>query len=353
MFRNEFAAWQPYRVDKIAKHDLGNNENRIIDWSNLAEETLKAISPSELSFYGDNYYRELRQAYAAYLQVDPDLLAVGVGSDHLIHMIVTTFMTKDDVFLAVNPEFFMYQVYNQLHGSQFATYDLEWVNGTLVLAADKLLQRAKEVNAKMIMLSNPNNPSSVAYPIEVLEEIASGFDGLLVIDEAYIEFAAEESFASRLANYPNVMVLRTLSKAFGLAGLRLGFVLANPEIIHEINKVMPPFSLSNLAAKMGSVALKHTDKVKESVEVTKALREDFVAFLSSLPDCQILPSQTSFVTFTAPWVQGFHQEATQGDWNFKYYPAGALQNYARLSIGRPEEMAKLKDYLADYLRQGK
>ena len=349
MFRKEFAAWQPYRVNKIATYDLGNNENRIIDWSFLADETLKHIEVSDLTFYGDNAYQEIRSAYATYLGVKPELVAVGVGSDHLIHMIVTSFMAKDDVFLGVNPDFFMYQVYNQLHGSHFESYNLDWSEGTFVLSAEKILERAEEVNAKMIMISNPNNPSSVAYPIEVLEEIAGKFKGLLVVDEAYIEFASVESFISRLENYPNVIVLRTMSKAFGLAGLRLGFAISSSEVIHEINKVMPPFSLSNLTAKMGSIALKYVENVQDSVEKTKVLREEFSAFLQTLPDCHVLPSQTSFVTFTAPWAEQLHQKATQDEWNFKYYPAGALKHYIRLSIGRPDEMAKLTEFIKAFL----
>ncbi|HEM6262635.1 TPA: histidinol-phosphate aminotransferase family protein [Streptococcus suis] len=342
MKRKVFEHYQPYKLGKIAKYDLGNNENRIIDWSFLPQKTLESLEVGQLSFYGDNTYSELIEKYAAYLGVNPKKVTVGVGSDHLIHMIVSTFMEKDDTFLTVNPDFFMYENYNHMHGSRFEAIDLEAKNDTLVLPVEKLLARAEEVKAKIIMLSNPNNPSSVAYSLEDLEKLAISFKGLLVVDEAYIEFANVESFISRLQQFDNVLVLRTLSKAFGLAGLRVGFAVGSEELIYELDKVIPPFSLSNLTAKMAAVALNYTDKVLETVEVIQNLREEMILFLQGLDNCQVLPSQASFVTFKAPWAEEFYQQALVQDWNFKYYPTSKLEGRIRLSIGRPEEMDMMK-----------
>ncbi|HEM3968611.1 TPA: histidinol-phosphate aminotransferase family protein [Streptococcus suis] len=342
MKRKVFEHYQPYKIKQKARFDLGNNENRIIDWAFLPQETLENLDVNQLSFYGDNTYSELIEKYATYLGVNPKQVTVGVGSDHLIHMIVSAFMEKDDTFLTVNPDFFMYETYNQMHGSRFETIDLEAKNDTLVLPVEKLLARAEEVKAKIIMLSNPNNPSSVAYSLEYLEKLAISFKGLLVVDEAYIEFANVESFISRLQQFENVLVLRTLSKAFGLAGLRVGFAVGSEELIYELDKVIPPFSLSNLTAKMAAVALNYTDKVLETVGVIQNLREEMILFLQGLDNCQVLPSQASFVTFKAPWAEEFYQQALAQDWNFKYYPTGKLEGNIRLSIGRPEEMDMMK-----------
>ncbi|HFI0115349.1 TPA: histidinol-phosphate transaminase [Streptococcus suis] len=342
MKRKVFEHYQPYKIKQKARFDLGNNENRIIDWSFLPQETLENLDVSQLSFYGDNTYSELIEKYAAYLGVNPKQVTVGVGSDHLIHMIVSTFMEKDDTFLTVNPDFFMYETYNHMHGSRFEAIDLESKNGTLVLPVEKLLARAEELKAKIIMLSNPNNPSSVAYSLEDLEKLAISFKGLLVVDEAYIEFANVESFISRLQRFDNVLVLRTLSKAFGLAGLRVGFAVGSEELIYELDKVIPPFSLSNLTAKMAALALNYTDKVLETVGVIQNLREEMILFLQEIDNCQVLPSQASFVTFKAPWAEELYQQALAQDWNFKYYPTGKLEGHIRLSIGRPEEMDMMK-----------
>ncbi|HHT7813907.1 TPA: pyridoxal phosphate-dependent aminotransferase [Streptococcus suis] len=342
MKRKVFEHYQPYKIKQKARFDLGNNENRIIDWAFLPQETLENLDVNQLSFYGDNTYSELIEKYVAYLGVNPKQVTVGVGSDHLIHMIVSTFMEKDDTFLTVNPDFFMYETYNHMHGSRFETIDLEEKNDTLVLPVEKLLARAEELKAKIIMLSNPNNPSSVAYSLEDLEKLAISFKGLLVVDEAYIEFANVESFISRLQQFDNVLVLRTLSKAFGLAGLRVGFAVGSEELIYELDKVIPPFSLSNLTAKMAALALNYTDKVLETVGVIQNLREEMILFLQEIDNCQVLSSQASFVTFKAPWAEELYQQALAQDWNFKYYPTGKLEGHIRLSIGRPEEMDMMK-----------
>ncbi|MFH6710055.1 aminotransferase class I/II-fold pyridoxal phosphate-dependent enzyme [Streptococcus suis] len=342
MKRKVFEHYQPYKIKQKARFDLGNNENRIIDWSFLPQETLENLDVSQLSFYGDNTYSGLIEKYAAYLGVNPKQVTVGVGSDHLIHMIVSTFMEKDDTFLTVNPDFFMYETYNHMHGSRFEAIDLIEKDGTLALPVESLLARAEELKAKIIMLSNPNNPSSVAYSLEDLEKLADSFKGLLVVDEAYIEFANVESFISRLQQFDNVLVLRTLSKAFGLAGLRVGFAVGSEELIYELDKVIPPFSLSNLTAKMAALALNYTDKVLETVGVIQNLREEIILFLQGLDNCQVLPSQASFVTFKAPWAEELYQQALAQDWNFKYYPTGKLEGHIRLSIGRPEEMDMMK-----------
>ncbi|HEL9644395.1 aminotransferase class I/II-fold pyridoxal phosphate-dependent enzyme [Streptococcus suis] len=341
-FRKEFETAEPYKFAGQATYNLGDNENRLIDWSFLAEETLKSMETSELTFYGNNCYTDLLAAYANYAKVKPEQVTVGVGSDFLIHMIITTFLKSDDVFLTVNPDFFMYQVYNTMHGSQFERVDLDWENGSLSLSADKVLTHAQTVGAKVIMLSNPNNPASVAHDPQELEKIITNFSGLVVIDEAYIEFAACPSFVEKINDYDNLIVLRTLSKAFGLAGVRLGFALANERLIYEIDKVIPPYSLSNLAARVGTVALSHTEQVRACIKDIKELRQDFLVFLESLPEVQVLPSQASFVAFTAPWAAQLHQEATSSGWNFKYYTEGRLNNYIRMAIGRPEEMDLMK-----------
>ncbi|HFI0790047.1 TPA: histidinol-phosphate transaminase [Streptococcus suis] len=352
MKRKVFDDYKPYKLGRIAKFDLGNNENRIIDWSFLPQKTLESLEVSQLSYYGDNTYSELIEKYATYLEVSPKQVTVGVGSDHLIHMIVSTFMEKDNTFLTVNPDFFMYETYNHMHGSQFEAVDLVEKDGTLVLPVESLLARAQETSAKILMLSNPNNPSSIAYSMEDLERLAQSFQGLLVIDEAYIEFANVESFISRLQQFDNVLVLRTLSKAFGLAGLRVGFAVGSEELIYELDKVIPPFSLSNLTAKMAAVALNYSDKVLETVGVIQNLREEMILFLQRLDNCQVLPSQASFVTFKVPLAEEFYQQALAQDWNFKYYPTGKLAGYIRLSIGRPEEMAKVKEMILSLIENG-
>lgn len=351
-FRQELNNWEPYKLERIPIHDLGNNENRFIDWRGLLEGLEENVSVSDLLYYGDNAYRDILEKYAAYVGVDRQQLTVGVGSDFLIHMIVTTFLDKGDVFLTIDPDFFMYQVYNQLHGSHFEAYPLEWKKGSLSLSAEKFLVYAEQVKAKVIMLSNPNNPSSICFCQEEIEKIVEVFDGLVVLDEAYIEFSNQASLVNLVGKYDNLIVLRTLSKAFGLAGLRLGFAIACKRLIYELDKAIPPFSVSTLVTKIGSAALEQQQKVAEAVEKTKTVRQDFHRFLRELPNCHVLPSQTNFMTFTFKEAERFYYKALAQGFQFKYYPSGILAGYIRMTIGRPEEMELVKDLIAETIKAG-
>ncbi|KXT78894.1 pyridoxal phosphate-dependent aminotransferase [Streptococcus sp. DD13] len=351
-FREDLAHFENYKVARKVQHNLGDNENRVMDWSSLAQEAVLSMDPSVLTYYGDNRYEELLKAYAAYLHVPVNYLVQGVGSDQMVHMIVTTFLKAGEVFLTVNPDFFMYQVYNEMHGVHYASYDLAWQDDSLFLDPQLFLDYANQVGAKVIMLSNPNNPSSIEYPSGTLEAIVAGFDGVVVIDEAYIDFAKGSSFVPLIDRYPNLIVLRTLSKAFGLAGLRLGFAVTNPTLAREIDKVLPPYSMPNIVAEIGKVALEKKEAVEESVQTIKETRDDFIAFLKTLPDMLVLPSATNFITFKAPYCSSIFEDAQKEDFLFKYYTSGRLAGFIRLSVGRKDEMEQMKGIIQKVLAKG-
>ncbi len=350
-FRKDLEDFETYKIEKVASHNLGDNENRLIDWSGFLEEAVKEIPLSDLLYYGDNQYRELIEAYADYFGVKPSQVVQGVGSDQMIHTIVTTFLQAGDAILTLEPDFFMYRVFSQVHGANILSYPLDWQDGQPSLSADKVLAFAQEKKAKLIILSNPNNPASIAYEVSDLEKIVAGFEGIVVVDEAYIDFADVESLVGKIDQYENLIVLRTLSKAFGLAGLRLGFALSCERLAVEIDKVLAPYSMPNITAKIGVQALKHRDKVEKSVAAIKEIRQDFLDFLKQQPQMIVLPSQTNFVAFTAPYAKDIFEAGLAQDFNFKFYTDGPMKGYIRMGIGRPDEMQLMKEIISSVSRQ--
>lgn len=348
-FRKDLEDFETYKIEKIASHNLGDNENRLIDWSGLLEEAVQEIALSDLLYYGDNQYRELLEAYAAYIGVKPRQVVQGVGSDQMIHTIITTFLKAGDVILTVEPDFFMYSVFSQIHGVNISSYPLEWQNGLPSLSADKILAYATEVDAKLIMLSNPNNPLSMAFEVTELEKIIAGFNGLVVVDEAYIDFADIDSLVDKINIYDNLIVLRTLSKAFGLAGLRMGFALCDQRLAYELDKVLAPYSMPNMTAKIGVQALKYREKVEQSVAAIKDIRQDFMDFLQQQPQLTVLPSQANFVAFTAPYAQEIFEAGLEQDFNFKYYTDGPMKGYIRMGIGKADEMELMKTIISQVI----
>ena len=345
-FRKDLEDFETYKIERVASHNLGDNENRLIDWSGLLEEAVKEIPLSDLLYYGDNKYKELIEAYADYFGVKPSQVVQGVGSDQMIHTIVTTFLQAGDAILTLEPDFFMYKVFSQVHGATILSYPLEWQDGQPSLSADKVL-----AFAKLIILSNPNNPASIAYEAIDLEKIVAGFEGIVVVDEAYIDFADVESLLGKIDQYENLIVLRTLSKAFGLAGLRLGFALTCERLALEIDKVLAPYSMPNITAKIGVQALKHRDKVEKSVAAIKEIRQDFLDFLKQQPQMIVLPSQANFVAFTASYAKEIFEAGLAQDFNFKFYTDGPMKGYIRMGIGRPDEMQLMKDIISSVSQQ--
>lgn len=342
LFRKDFENQIPYKVEEVKPYNLGDNENRLIDWSHLADELSHVFKTYDYAFYGDSKYSELRQAVANSLGINPQQVLQGVGSDQMIQMVVETFLDPGQVLLTVSPDFFMYQAFSMAHGSKFKEFPLD---KNFQLDPVAFLAYAKEVNAKVIILSQPNNPLSMAHNPAVIEEIIRNFDGFVVIDEAYNDYADLESLVTRVDEFDNLIVLRTLSKSYGLAGLRVGFAISNAQLIYEMDKVLPPYNMSDLVAKIAShVINEHSGKVQELAEETKVIRNDFMEFLNEV-GCQVLPSQTNFVTFRAPFTKQLWETAQTRGFNFKYYSEGPLAAYCRVGIGRPEEMALLKEII--------
>ena len=350
--RNDLQHLENYKVMDEAVHNLGDNENRLIDWSFLLDKLASKLQITDLTYYGDNRYQELLESYASYIGYPSNYLVQGVGSDQLLHMVLTTFLQTGDQLLTLDPDFFMYQVYSQLQEIKVFGVPLdEKENGLLSFPLERLLAKAEETNSKMILFSNPNNPSSVAYPRLVIESLLQSYQGIVVVDEAYIDFAEVESVIELVEHYPNLIVLRTLSKAFGLAGLRLGFAICQPHLAQAIDKVLPPYSMPNIVARIGSLALENHSKVTSSVAAIKAIRQDFSAFLTSLPEMRVLPSQTNFLTFTSPYAEEIFRQASEKGYRFKYYQTGFLKNYIRLSIGWAEEMEGLKEIIREIVEK--
>lgn len=345
-FRNDLSGLETYKIDNKGKYNLGDNENRLIDWSDCLGELTRSITVEDLMYYGDNKYAELLESMATYLDLPSNQVVQGVGSDQMIQTIVSTFLSAGDVLLTVAPDFFMYQVFSQIHGVQVAQYSLEWKEGAPSLSVEGVLTYAEEVDAKALILSNPNNPTSVAFPSSQLEEIVRRFDGLVVIDEAYIEFSNQPSFVKKVQEYEHLIVLRTLSKAFGLAGLRAGFAICCERLAIELDKVLAPYSMPNPVARIATEALKQTDKVHQSIEDIVELRQDFIDFLQEQDSVTVLPSQANFVSFTAPYAERIYDVALAKGFNFKYYSSGAIKGYIRMSIGRVAEMKKMKKLIA-------
>ena len=202
-------------------------------------------SPIGLGYerYPSSSQSKLKEAIANYKNVKSNQVVIGNGSDELIDLLIRCFCEpKQDNLIICEPTFGMFKVYAQLN-------NIDVLDAPLVkesfLFDEQLILKTVTTNTKLIFICSPNNPTGTSISFEQIEKIASNFNGIIVIDEAYIDFSEKQSVIKLIDEYPNIIVLQTFSKAWGLAALRVGVAYSNSSIIDILNKVRPPFNINS------------------------------------------------------------------------------------------------------------
>jgi histidinol-phosphate aminotransferase len=211
------------------------------------------------------------------------------------------------------------------------------------------LQQAIDEHTKLIFVCSPNNPTANSINREDIELLLNNFEGIVVVDEAYINFARQKTFIQELTEYPNLVVMQTLSKAWGLAALRVGMAFAGEEIIQVMNKIKPPYNISQAAQELALQALENVQQVNEWIRETVIERDRLSASLEKLPQViKVYPSDANFVLVKTTDAKGIYQYLVeQGivvrDRSRVELCAGCL----RITVGTPEENEKLIAALAE------
>jgi histidinol-phosphate aminotransferase len=289
-----------YGVTGVAK--LASNENALGPSPKALEAAREAAARVNLYPDGSAYY--LRNALAAKVGVDAKEVFVGNGSNELIELLVRTFVLEGEEVLTSAQSFVAYKLAAQAHGRTLVEapmkarfhYDLD--------ALRKLLSR----RTKVIFLANPDNPTGTWFAEAELTPFLDAVpkETLVVLDEAYVEFVDAPGFQDALAlrrKYPNLVVLRTFSKIYGLAGLRLGYGLARPEVVEFIDRVRAPFNVNLVAQAAGAAALSDAEHVERSRTLVRTERPFLSAGLAAL-GATVVPSQGNFVFADFPGKPG-------------------------------------------------
>ncbi len=252
-------------------------------------------NPYESAFnrYPDPLQRALKAKIAELKGVSSENIFLGNGSDEAIDLLIRAFCEpKEDSILQLDPSYGMYRVSADIN-------DVEVIK--VPLTADFELEawsvlRAVSPNTKIIFICSPNNPSgNVLDHVEILK-ITRKFEGIVVIDEAYIDFSRDESFLEYLSQHKNLIVMQTFSKAWGLAGIRLGMAFAHEEIIAVLNKVKPPYNINSLTQEVALKALANKKQKEQWVGAILDERKKLEARLKELPIVErIYPSDTNFL----------------------------------------------------------
>lgn len=301
-----------------------------------------------LNRYPEPQPRALQTRMAELYGIHTEQLLIGRGSDEAIDLLVRAFCRPGcDAIMIAPPTFGMYAVCAGVQGAAIVKVALT----DSFMPDSEAMLAALTPAVKLVFLCSPNNPTGGQVSLDVIERLAAALSGqaLLIVDEAYIEFAAMPSAASLLERYPNLGVLRTLSKAWALAGARIGALLADPAVIALLRRIMPPYPLptpcvETTLATLGGIGEK---TMRERVAVVVAERERTASVLRGLPGVrEVLPSQANFVT--ARFDDAAAAYRTLGEQGIvvrdvSRYPN--LANCLRISIGAPDENLRVLEAL--------
>ena len=243
--------------------------------------------------YPDPLQKALKEKVALLKGVRTEQLFFGNGSDEPIDLIVRIFCEPgQDNIVAIDPSYGMYQVCADVNNVEYRKVLL---NEDFTLDSVRLLA-ATDPKTKVIFLCSPNNPTGNDLDIKEIQRIIETFQGIVVVDEAYIDFSSRASFLKMLDSHPNLIVLQTFSKAWGMAAVRLGMAFASPEIIHYLNKVKYPYNINLLTQNFVSAELEELDRKNDWVDLILQQRTDLIAALHKLPIVRyIYPTDANFI----------------------------------------------------------
>lgn len=335
--------WFNSENQKVAKLDL--NENFFIPRERLLELLIEALEDLDLRLYPRNEEEKLRGEIGGYVGFPADNIVVGNGSDDLLERIAHLFLEKGEQAITISPTFSMYRFAVNLQRAKLVEVPLK---EDFSLDVDGMLSNVTS-KTKVLFLCSPNNPTANQFGIDEIKYLVESFPGVVVVDEAYVEFA-DYSVVPLIKEYENLIVVRTFSKAFGLAGLRLGYCIADIEIIKALSEsVSSPFSVNTVSLKVGAKILENRAIVEEAIRKVRAEREKLVKALNDINGVKAFNSKTNFVLFRMenPLDNVYNSLLQKGVLVRKIGNVLSFQNCFRATVGLPWMNDKLIDALKE------
>ena len=284
--------------------------------------------------YPDPHQQLIKQKLSAVKGILPEHIFLGNGSDECIDILFRCFCEpgKDNVIICP-PTYGMYEVSAHINDIDIRKapllpdFQLDLVH----------LENLIDANTKIIWLCSPNNPTGNSLNRTDIEMVLNNFNGIVVIDEAYINFARQKSFVQELKEYQNLVVLQTLSKAWGLAGLRLGMAFASQAIIEVMNKVKPPYNINQATQELVLKALEEVGQVNDMIKLLVDMREALAEVFISMPTVEtVYPSDANFILFRTQSADNMFKQLL-GKGVLIRNMSGAINDCLRVTVGTPGE----------------
>ena len=312
------------------------------------ENSLGSPLPKWYNRYPDPHQQQVKAALSQIKGIDAKHIFLGNGSDECIDILFRCFCEpgKDNVVICP-PTYGMYEVSANINDVEVRKAPL-LPDFQLNLAH---LEQLTDANTKIIWLCSPNNPTGNALNRTDIETVLNNFSGIVVIDEAYINFSRQKSVVQELTEYPNLVVLQTLSKAWGLAALRLGMAFASEEIIEVLNKVKPPYNINQATQDLVLKALEEVGQVNDMIKELVAMREALKEVFEQMPTVEtVYPSDANFLLVKIAEARKVYEFLlTKGIVLRDRSNVQLCEDCLRITIGTEKENTILVDALAEWL----
>lgn len=327
-----------YDVGKTGKVavKLNQNESPFDVPEDLKRKLVEAAFDTKFNRYPDEQPEKLCRVLADANNWDPDGIMVGNGSNELVFTLATALIVPGTPVVLPRPMFSFYGMVMRLFDA--SVHEVE-ARANLEFDTAGLRQIVRDVHPPLVVLTIPNNPTGLTVALDETERIVAEAPGLVLVDEAYVEFSDEESARVLLEAHPNLLLLRTFSKALGLAGLRIGYLMGHPGVVRELVKARPPFMIDHLAHMAALEVLENPALVQGHVAHMKRETARIAGTLAALPDVDVVPSQANFVLFRPPTDAHIlmKQLADQGVLVRNMSGYRELQGYLRVCAGSERE----------------
>ena len=335
---------KPTKVNDVLK--LDSNENLAIKKEFQTELIKEAQKRFDIRTYPLGGVENLINALSKYLKVSKNMISVGNGSDQILDLILANLCTKSTKILTSDPTFGFFEERCKLYSINHIKIPF---SKNMDLRIEDFIKKAKSVD--MIYLDSPNNPTGFQFTKTELQTLVKSFDGLVIIDEAYGEFA-DYSLSSFAKTQSNLIVVRTLSKSFGMAGIRLGYFVANKKFTDAfLNVLQYPYPLSTLTIESGILALENVGLMENAVKIIKSERQRIIETLKKFDSFDVFDSKANFVLFDAhsSYKRVFSALAEQGISIRKLGKIGNHKGCLRVTVGTKEMNSKFLLAIRDLL----
>ena len=334
-------------VEKNYRVKVNANESTLNLPPLVEERVINRLAMLALNRYPNEEYHSLVEQIAKNFSADAAQILLGGGSSEIIEKVFHAFGGAGRKIIFPQPSFSMYKIYAKAADAEGIPFDLD---ERFNLNVDAFIKKIRDTGASLAVVCNPNNPTGNALTPAQVEKIAASIDCAFLLDEAYVEFYGR-SCVNLVAKYPNLLVARTFSKAYGMAGARVGYMIAQADVTRMVGKTFMPYHMNKLTLAAADIVYQMRDEFVPRLQMTIAERKRMSDRLKNLRGVEVFPSETNFILIRLARAEELKNYLESLDIGIRYFSPDAfgLKNCLRISIGtrmeNDEVFAAIKNFL--------